>query len=229
MNSKIKFSIFSVLAFASVFIIAMFSDNYLGVPFNIDLICLIFSFIEFVCVCTACKVDERSLFCNEHKSIRYKKRTHIIMRETEKRIICVLLFSVIHYFIIMSIKKISLKDFALAVIFNFLTLLFLIIVQFFMEIKFNSDAGFFAIIVLYMSLVFAGIMMYDYCQSYSDSLSELLEKMNRLNIANYSSLTRIRLMACNINQTLALLAAVNAIALFVTLFCLKKSDIIERG
>lgn len=229
MNSKIKFSIFSMLAFASVVIIVVFSDNYLGVPFNIDLICLIFSFIEFVCICTACKVDERSLFCNEHKSVRYKKRTHIIMRETEKRIICVLLFSVIHYFIIMLIKKISLKDFALAVIFNFLTLLFLIIVQFFMEIKFNSDAGFFVTIALYIVLIFAGMTMYNYCQSYSDSMSELFEKMNKLNIANYSSLTRIRLMNCNVKQSLALLAGVDAIALFITLFGLKKSDIMERG
>lgn len=229
MNSKIKFSIFSMLAFASAIIIAMFSDNYLGVPFNIDLICLIFSFIEFVCVCTACKIDERSLFCNEHKVVRYKKRTHIIIIEAKKRIICVLFFSVIHYFIIMLIKKISLKDFALAVIFNFLTLLFLIIVQFFMEIKFNSDVGFFAIIVLYITLVFAGIMMYDYYQSYSDSLSELFKIINRFNIANYSSLTRIKLMNYNINQSVVLLAAVDLFALLITLFGLRKSDIIERG
>lgn len=229
MNSKIKFSIFSMLAFASVVIIAVFSDNYLGVPFEFDYICLIFSFIEFVCVCTACKIDERSLFCNEHKVVRYQKRTHIIIIEAKKRIICVLLFSVIHYFIIMLIKKISLNDFGLAVIFNFLTLLFLIIVQFFMEIKFNSDAGFFAIIVLYISLVFAGIMMYDYCQSHSDSLSELFEKINRLNIANYSSLTRVRFMKCNVNQSIVFLTGVDAIALFITLFGLEKSDIMERG
>ena len=229
MNSKIKFSIFSILAFASVVIIATLSDNYLGVPFDFDIICLIFSFIEFACVCTVCKVDERSLFRNEHKAVRYKKRTYLIIKEMEKRTLCILFFLVIHYGIILMIKKISLKDFSLVLIFNFLTWQFLMFVQFFIEIKINSDAGFFAIIVLYITFVFAGIAIYNYCQSLSDSTSELFERINMFNIANYLSLTRIRLMKCNIKQSLMFLAGVDVVALFITLFGLKKSDIMERG
>ncbi len=229
MNSKIKFSIFSMLAFASVVIIAVFSDNYLGVPFEFDYICLVFSFIEFVCVCTACKIDERSLFCNEHKVVRYQKRRHIIIIEEKKRVISALFFSIIHYVIILMIKKISLKDFALVIIFNFLTLLFLVLVQFFIEIKFNSDTGFFVTVVLYIILVFAGMTMYNYCIEFSDSLSAVLKKINKFNIANYSSLTRIRLLDCNINLSLALLAAVDAIALFIAVLGFKKTDIMKRG
>ncbi len=229
MNSKIKFGIFSLLAFASVIIIVTLSDNYLGVPFDVDIICFIFSFIEFTCICTVCKIDERSLFCNEHKAVRYKKRTHLIIKETEKRALCILFFLTLHYGIVLTAKKISLKDFALALIFNFLTWLFLMFVQFFMEVKFNSDAGFFAIIVFYIALVFAGNVMYNYCQSFSDATAELLEKINVLNIANYSSLTRIKLMQCNVKLSLVFLAGADVAALLVALFGLKKSDIIERG
>lgn len=229
MSSKIKFCIFSLLAFASVIIIVTLSDNYLGVPFGVDIICFIFSFIEFVCVCTVCKIDERSLFCNEHKAVRYKKRTCLIIKETEKRTLCILFFLVIHYGIVLAAKKISLEDFALVLIFNFLTWLFFMLVQFFTEVKFNSDAGFFSIIVLYIALVFLGNVMYNYCQNYSDATAELLEKLNVLNIANYSSLTRIKLLQCSVKKSLAFLAGADALALLVALFGLKKSDIIERG
>ena len=229
MSSKIKFVIFSTMIFVSAFIIAILSDDYLGVPFEIDYVCLIFSFIEFVCICTACKVDERSLLCNEHKAVRYKKRLYIITRETKKRIICALVFSLIHYFIIMLIKKISLKDFALAVIFYFLTLAFLITIQFFIEVKINSDAGFFAIIVLYISFVCAGIVVYEYCQSSSDFLSEVLRRLNRLNIVNYASLTRIRLMNCGVKQSVVILFAVDLFTVIVTLYGLRKTDVMKRG
>lgn len=229
MNSKVKFSIFSLIAIVSTIVIALLSNNYLGIPFEIDYICLIFSFIEFVCICTACKNDEQSLYSNEHKAVRYKNRMKIIKKEMMKRINIVFFFSTIHYLIIFFVKIISPKEFMLVLVFNFMSLYFFTMVQFFLEIKFNSDAGFFVIIVLYITLVFVGMVMYDYCQKGTGTMFDFFEKINKFNIVNYSSLTRIRLMNCNVKHSLVTLVIVNSITSFFTLFGLKKSDIMKRG
>ena len=228
MNSKIRFCLFGLLIILSATIIVVFSENCYGLPFEYDFVCLIFTLTEFACVGIICKVNEDCLFCNEHKAIRYKKRTFIIKTEIIKRIFYILIFSITHNVVVLIIKKTEIKEIVLMVVLSFLTLLFLILVQFYMEIKLNSDIGFLVVLVVYIVLVFSGIMLYNYCQSNSNTTSNILELINKFNIVNYSSYTRVKLLKCNINQSLLVLLGVDVLALFIISFGLRKTDIIER-
>ena len=229
MNSKIKFSIFGILTIVSAFIISTFSDNYYGVPFEYDLVCLIFTLIEFSCVCTVCKINESSLICNEYKAIRYKKRSSIIKFEIQKRIFYILLLTTSNSLTIATIKKLSIKYFILLIALNFLTFLFLALVQFFLELKFTSDTGYLVVIVGYVISLFIGIMLQNYSESHSNIASKLFEVVNKFNIVNYSSLTRINLLGCNIKLSIFLLMVLNIMTVSVLLLTLKKSDIMERN
>ena len=229
MNSKIKFCLFGLLIILSSIIIATFSYNCYGLPFEYDYICLIFTLTEFSCISIICKVSEDCLFCNEHKVIRYNKRIVIIKTEIIKRIFCVLFFSIIHNVVVLIIKETEIKELVLMTVLSFLALLFLILVQFYIEIRLNSDIGLLVVLVMYTVLVFSGIMLYNYCESNTNTTSNILEFINKFNIINYSSYTRLKLLKCNINQSLLILSGVDVLALFVISFGLRKTDIIERG
>ena len=229
MNSKFKFCVFGILIFVSAVIITVFSENCYGLPFEYDFVCLIFTFIEFSCISIICKVNEDCLFCNEYKAIRYRKRTSIIKTEIIKRIFYIIIFSIIHNAVVLIIKKLEIKEIVLMVVLNFLELLFLILIQFYIEIKINSDMGFLLVLVMYIVLVFSGIMLYKCCQSNFNTISNMLELINKFNIVNYSSFTRIKLLNCNINQSVFVLLGVDVFTLIIILFGLRKSDILERG
>lgn len=228
MNNKIKYCILAVLSLLSAIVIAFFGGDYLGAPFEYDFVYLIFSLIGFSCISTIHKIDDSSLFYNEYKVIRYKKRTSVICIETIKRCFCTFVYSSVNGLVISAIKKADIKRCITFIVFNFLSILFIELVQFCLEVKTTSAGGYFATIVAYTFLMFVGISLKNYCDAYSDDVSKLFEIANKLNVVNYSSLIRISQLKCNVEISVFSLAVLDIITAMILIPVLKKTDIINR-
>lgn len=229
MRLKIKHIIFVMIIVVSASVIALCCESFQGVPFEYDLIAIIFSIITFSCISAACKMDSRCLFCNEYRAVRYNKRKKNVLVELRKRILSIIILVIIYNCIIAIIQNTSITETCKLITLEMIVYMFLLIIQFYLEIKFGSDIGYLTTVVIYISLLFAGIMMYRYCTNYNNSISEVLNMVNKINVINYSSLNRIYLLECNEKTVISAFIIIDGASMVILPFTLRKTDIIERN
>ena len=146
----------------------------------------------------------------------------------KKRICYVGIFVLVNNAVILLIQKTDIINFIYMIVFEFLAYLFIAVFQICLELKFSSDIGYLSIIISYISLLFAGIIIFNYCNEFNNSLSTILKAVNNLNIVNYLSLNRIQLLECNYILIIFTLIGIDVFALLVIPLALKRVDIIER-
>ncbi len=232
MNRKIRFLIFLIITVFSAIIISVLNKGtYYGVNFDHGGVAtVIFLTVFFVCICTACKTNYRSSLFSNHIVIRCRSRRRALLKDIAERIATVFALVIAHSLIIFiaKFKEVNIPSFLIYVLLNILVISFMVLLQVFLETRFNSDLGYFAVIVGFFAGIFISMEIFDYCELYNNLTAKILFFVNKFNILNYISLPVIKKLGVNVTRLIIAIAALDLTEVILNLVGLKRKDVFER-
>lgn len=199
MKNKIYFSLLIVFCSICGSVMQYFSEaQFIGAGFEYNIIVLVFTVLDFVILSVIVNKRNDCVFCSDNliRLVRIKSRRKAYLTEILK-IFFLTFFAQsaamlgIVLTCLISKQEISFKYAFLTFIFAFAVKFLLMIIQFGLELRSQSDISFVCVCIFYTLLLFEGIAVSKYISDNpGGKYIELYKIMNKVNIVNYSSFER---------------------------------------
>lgn len=199
MKNRISIIVSLAVTIFSSFMLVYFSEGYYGIEFDLSIAQAIFNALLFILLSIVISSRSDCLFLDNNliRLTRIASRRKAIFYELKKIVVTVFLFTFIETLGVLLFSMItdticSIKHILLMLLFSFLVKLFFMILQFYCELYSHYKLSFLIMSILFLILITLGSQLYSYCSQYEGTdLASALEIVNRLNIANYVSLSRV--------------------------------------
>lgn len=126
-------------------------------------------------------------------------------------------------------RKIIYKSLVVYFVLNYIIKLFLILLQYMLEISIAYNFSFLIVYAIFICGLYSGGDIYERMLSVSDvSEQKLYERLNKFNLANYTSLSRIKDMSGNVLWTTMCVLAMIIVVIGVLCVYIKKADLLKK-
>lgn len=123
-------------------------------------------------------------------------------------------------------RKMIYENMAVYFALNYIIKLFLILVQFLLEISVAYNFAFLIVYAVFICGLYSGGDIYERMLSANDvSKQEMYRKINQFNLANYTSLPRINEIQGNVLQTTVVVLGMIAFVVGMLYIYIKKADL----
>ncbi len=209
---------------------------YIGIEFNYSSGQFIFISLSFVCLTVIMQSRSDCLFKQDNiiRLSRIGSRRKALKEELEKIFLLVFIYEMesaagILIFSLLMGKDLNLYYIVLLFALNFIIKLLMIIIQFILDLKLTYNFGFLIISIAYMLMLLAGSGIYLYCNEIADTdLISKLTLINKLNVINYTSLSRAFDLIDNAENALFVIIALIVPIISVLFIKIKNYSILPK-
>lgn len=236
MKNKIYFCFLFIFCLLCGSVMQHFSEaQFIGAGFEYNIIVLVFTVLDFVVLSVVVNKRNDCVFCSDNliRLVRIKSRRTAYVYEIIK------IFSLVFFAqtaailgivltCIISKQEISFKYVFLTFIFAFTVKFLLMIIQFDLELRSQSDISFVCICIFYTLLLFEGIAVSKYISDNPGGKYIALYKiMNKVNMVNYSSFERV-LKLSPVCPALIIILLLNIAVIAFSVKFIKKLNILPK-
>lgn len=226
-----------LICFSKCFMLGKCSESmYCGAEFESSIYTYILNALIFICFVLVEKNTPLSYFAESNlaKLVRIHSRRKALFYDIVRIFITVLFLEMFETISVLAGsvfygRKIIYKSLVVYFVLNYIIKLFLILLQYMLEISIAYNFSFLIVYAIFICGLYSGGDIYERMLSVSDvSEQKLYERLNKFNLANYTSLSRIKDMSGNVLWTTMCVLAM--IMFFIGVLCvyIKKADLLKK-
>lgn len=222
-----------LLCFSGVMLGNCDENMYCGAAFDCSIYTYILNALIFICFVLVEKNTPLSYFAggNLARFVRIHSRRKALLYDIVRICITVLFLEGCESLSILAGsmffgRKMIYENMAVYFALNYIIKLFLILVQFLLEISVAYNFAFLIVYAVFICGLYSGGDIYERMLSANDvSKQEMYRKINRFNLANYTSLPRINEIQGNVLQTTVVVLGMIAFVVGMLYIYIKKADL----
>lgn len=237
MKKRISYLIVAAITVVSSFmqVYAAVGDYY-GVEFYFNYLQIVFCSLSFMSLAILLKNRDNSLFISSNliRLCRMGSRRKALIIELID-VACIVLImeiigdvSVLLSSLILN-REIIIKRLLLFFVLKFAVILFIMILQFILELCVSYDFSFIAICILFLLFLMFGSAAFSFVQENpAAEITPILKCLNKFNIVNYISLERAERLVANIGYAVFSIFIFIIIEIIYIVIRIKKLDILSK-
>ena len=210
---------------------------YCGIEFESSIYTYILNALIFICFVLVEKNTPLSYFAENNivKLVRIHSRRKALFYDIVRIFITVLFLEMFETISVLAgsvfyCRKIIYKSLMVYFVLNYIIKLFLILLQYMLEISIAYNFSFLIVYAIFICGLYLGGDIYERMLSVSDvSEQKLYERLNKFNLANYTSLSRIKDMSGNVLWTTMCVLAMIVFVVGVLCVYIKKVDLLKKS
>ena len=210
---------------------------YCGAEFESSIYTYILNALIFICFVLIEKNTPLSYFADDNlaKLVRIHSRRKALIYDIARIFITVLFLEGCETVSILAGsvfygRKIIYENIALYFLVNYVIKLFLILVQFMLEISVAYDFSFLIVYAVFICGLYSGGNIYERMLNTDDvSKQEMYKMINRFDLANYTSISRINVMSGDVLKTVTVVLGMIVFVMGVLFIYIKKADLFRKS
>ena len=210
---------------------------YCGIEFEISIYTYILNALIFICFVLIEKNTPLSYFADDNlaKLVRIHSRRKALIYDIARIFITVLFLEGCETVSILAGsvfygRNIIYENIALYFLVNYVIKLFLILVQFMLEISVAYNFSFLIVYAVFICGLYSGGNIYERMLNTDDvSKQEMYKMINRFDLANYTSISRINVMSGDVLKTVTVVLGMIVFVMGVLFIYIKKADLFRKS
>ena len=210
---------------------------YCGAEFESSIYTYILNALIFICFVLIEKNTPLSYFADDNlaKLVRIHSRRKALIYDIARIFITVLFLEGCETVSILAGsvfygRKIIYENIALYFLVNYVIKLFLILVQFMLEISVAYNFSFLIVYAVFICGLYSGGNIYERMLNTDDvSKQEMYKMINRFDLANYTSISRINVMSGDVLKTVTVVLGMIVFVMGVLFIYIKKADLFRKS
>ena len=227
-----------ILLCFSVFMLGDCNESmYCGAEFESSIYTYILNALIFICFVLIEKNTPLSYFADDNlaKLVRIHSRRKALIYDIARIFITVLFLEGCETVSILAGsvfygRNIIYENIALYFLVNYVIKLFLILVQFMLEISVAYNFSFLIVYAVFICGLYSGGNIYERMLNTDDvSKQEMYKMINRFDLANYTSISRINVMSGDVLKTVTVVLGMIVFVMGVLFIYIKKADLFRKS
>lgn len=210
---------------------------YCGAEFESSIYTYILNALIFICFVLIEKNTPLSYFADDNlaKLVRIHSRRKALIYDIARIFITVLFLEGCETVSILAGsvfygRNIIYENIALYFLVNYVIKLFLILVQFMLEISVAYNFSFLIVYAVFICGLYSGGNIYERMLNTDDvSKQEMYKMINRFDLANYTSISRINVMSGDVLKTVTVVLGMIVFVMGVLFIYIKKADLFRKS
>ena len=210
---------------------------YCGAEFESSIYTYILNALIFICFVLIEKNTPLSYFADDNlaKLVRIHSRRKALIYDIARIFITVLFLEWCETVSILAGsvfygRNIIYENIALYFLVNYVIKLFLILVQFMLEISVAYNFSFLIVYAVFICGLYSGGNIYERMLNTDDvSKQEMYKMINRFDLANYTSISRINVMSGDVLKTVTVVLGMIVFVMGVLFIYIKKADLFRKS
>ena len=210
---------------------------YCGAEFESSIYTYILNALIFICFVLIEKNTPLSYFADDNlaKLVRIHSRRKALIYDIARIFITVLFLEGCETVSILAGsvfygRNIIYENIALYFLVNYVIKLFLILVQFMLEISVAYNFSFLIVYAVFICGLYSGGNIYERMLNTDDvSKQEMYKMINRFDLANYTSISRINVMSGDVLKTFMIVLGMIVFVMGVLFIYIKKADLFRKS